>query len=481
MQTTTIQTTRRLSIDGGLQNTTTATACIHPRRRSVDSLPVECIFNTILTRRHPSPMLSLVDSISPYYYNNHSSHSTVVQRTATMPQERPTRKWAAAGALLLLIVLLSLLLKIDNIDEGLPPIHRQQLSSNHSLTADDAPAPDFWKYAYVIVTYHKSGHQLSHKLVGYLEKNQPPGGHLRRTFFKPRDKVNVLSKCSELSLLPETITVIEAPEFHCHEEQLANLLMHNPDPKGHQKWGVKIIHLVRNPFTMAVSNYHYHSQDPTPEPFVHWKNPCDSLTEKNIDNPILSHPLMRIPMDGKVIPVTRPIMTHDDFENMVNDCYSLYQTKPDLTTATYYQHLRALDPEEGLRIATTDKFNHIALMTSDLLMFNRVQQFSWTHQELHLITMPMDDWIERPGESMFKFLNFVFHDHIMPDQKKKTVSERYAKGFFKEAQESNHVTTGKFENTAELIESLRRDAVFGGPLRRIEALLEEVVRLENLE
>lgn len=57
---------------------------------------------------------------------------------------------------------------------------------------------------------------------------------------------------------------IYSPDLFCTPEELAHLLLESGD--GHyakHDRGVKIIHLVRNPFAMAVSNYHYHAQIPT--------------------------------------------------------------------------------------------------------------------------------------------------------------------------------------------------------------------------
>ena len=405
-----------------------------------------------------------------------------------MSMDVRSKKRTAAGAVVAVVILFLLVIHSfqNHVYEYLPP------SSARSLAAVD-DNPHFWNYAYVIVTYHKSGHILSHTLRDHLQKQiKTFGVNLRRNSVLPRRKFNVLTKCSDLTLGPGTVTIIEAPEFHCHEQQLANILMDNPDPK-HFKLGVKIIHLVRNPFSMAVSNYNYHSQDPSPEPFVHWKNPC-SLERKytgpvaDLVTPVLSSPMMGIRIDGELPARPLPIMTHQDFDNIFNDCNSLYQTKPGLKNATYYEHLRALDPTEGLRMATTDKFTHIALMANDLLMFSRVKQLErercaerpWRRQKLHLITMPMQDWIDQPRKSMYKYLEFLFHGH-MPDNQKHKISKMYESNFFRKSLVANHITTGQSADSAELMEHLRRDAVFGGPLARIEALLEEVLQLESVD
>ena len=47
------------------------------------------------------------------------------------------------------------------------------------------------------------------------------------------------------------------------EDQLAQLLLEGGRNHTSYDRGVKVVHLVRNPFSMAVSNYHYHAQIPT--------------------------------------------------------------------------------------------------------------------------------------------------------------------------------------------------------------------------
>jgi hypothetical protein len=354
--------------------------------------------------------------------------------------------------------------------------------------------PHFWKYAYIIVNYHKSGHSLSDVLVKHINSNlRPFGGDLRRNDFQPRSH---FTKCNEISFPPGTITVIGRPEFHCNTEQLRDLLMNHPDPKI-TKWGVKIIHLVRNPFTMAVSNYHYHSQNPTPEPFENWKNPCSGLTQPPVGStdatlidlaaPLLSHPKVKIRVNGKA-PQLQPVMTHEDFKNIVDDCYSLYQTKPGLENATFNEHLRSLDSTEGLRMATAEKMNNIVLMAIDLLLFIRVHNLvkasspNHINGDIEVKTLSIDDFIHQPGSSMYGVYDFIFKD-LLPEETKIIRSQTYEQSYLREREShhymNNHITYGKFEDTVALMEYLRKDAVFGPPLTRIEALLDEILYQES--
>ena len=431
------------------------------------------------------------------------------------------RRWGGGVHALTLTLLIAglLIVYISQLDSNV--IHPQSFGLRNSndepraLSTTDDDNPHFWKYAYVFVAYHKSGHHLSHTLRNYLQQDlrEHFGSRLKFGHVDVRGSYDASTKCTELALAPGTITIIEAPEFQCHKEQLAKMMMNNPfdhpDPDtssdsihpkrgvkdpAHQKWGVKVIHLVRNPFGMAVSNYHFHAQDPTPEPFVHTANPCESLTKhvgsggdeaEDLEAHSLEHPSFSI--NGKA--QRESIMDHQDFDNIIQDCQTIYQQRPGFEQATYYDHLRKLDPQLGIRLSTTDKFNHIALMATDLLMFNRVREYQskwksqrpWVkHEDFNLITMTMDDWIEHPADSMYTFLQFMFHDTI-PHKTKLTISKRYEDSYFKKMPTSNHVTTGKHSDTEELIEYLRRDEVFGGPLTRIEDLLNEMLNIEHQE
>ena len=74
--------------------------------------------------------------------------------------------------------------------------------------------------------------------------------------------------CARIYLQTGAIMVQHAPDFFCSPEQLKNILLEGGDGHGNNGTlfndrGVKVVHLVRNPFAMAVSNYHYHARVPT--------------------------------------------------------------------------------------------------------------------------------------------------------------------------------------------------------------------------
>ncbi|KAK1740782.1 ribosomal RNA large subunit methyltransferase [Skeletonema marinoi] len=296
---------------------------------------------------------------------------------------------------------------------------------------------------------------------------------------QPRGHFNSQTKCSEMSFAPGTITVIGGPELHCSTEQLRDILLSHPDPK-RPKWGVKIIHLVRNPFTMSVSNYNYHRQDPTPEPFVHWKNPCDAGevgsnkdTLKDLAAPLLSQPKVKIRVRGQ-LPLVQPIMKREDFKNIEDDCSSLYQTKPGMENATFYEHLRTLDPTEGLRMATADKMNNIVLMAVDLIKFKRVRELvkasnpNHINGDMEVKTISMDDFIHQPGRSMYQVYDFVFND-LLSEETKITRSKTYEQSYLQQREShhemNNHITYGNSLHTV-MVKRNRQSQNFreGAPL-----------------
>ena len=56
------------------------------------------------------------------------------------------------------------------------------------------------------------------------------------------------------------MAVQAAPDFFCYVSVLAEQLLRNNDGSLREKKGVKIIHMVRNPYALAISNWMYHAQ-----------------------------------------------------------------------------------------------------------------------------------------------------------------------------------------------------------------------------
>ena len=104
-------------------------------------------------------------------------------------------------------------------------------------------------------------------------------------------------------------------------------------------------------------------------------------------------------------------------------CQSLYQSTASMENATFYEHLLKLNHWDGLRLATaqmiiSSSFANEYLAGGDILrMANNLIKFenlltspSIPHEErdnLHLLTISMDDYITSPKNTTMKFLDFM--------------------------------------------------------------------------
>jgi len=85
-------------------------------------------------------------------------------------------------------------------------------------------------------------------------------GNWNNSFQRAR-KYHSKTNCPDhFQLTGGAIYLQEAPDFYCSDVDLAEGML----GLGEQESGkTKIVHLLRNPFDMVLSNYFYHAQDPT--------------------------------------------------------------------------------------------------------------------------------------------------------------------------------------------------------------------------
>lgn len=397
----------------------------------------------------------------------------------------------------------------DSIDDFLQPKSSPQwlsqvanaIDSRSSSSANDYP------YSVIIISYHKTGHDLQMDLVDYLVNEFHDVGPQLTEFGnkspvkRRRHPPNV--PCARIGKYMETGSIIvqHAPDLFCTPEELLDMLLgHNRDNGERRQLqldrGVKVIHLVRDPFQMAVSNYHYHAQLPTPESWIQYQNPCDTEYHEQgqyIGNygdmiaPTLSkstYESLNLQLDGR-------LLLPQDFDAIRHDCETLYQTKDGLQNANLLEHLLNLDPPEGVRLATSEMmiqgYNNggdILRMANNIIKLKQAQmKYAQQYQTddidnnyrgLHIYTMSLDDFIARPAESAHRFFDFVLdskntalHDRI------DTASRSYWQHYNdKKLDNSNHITHGKAGDGELLKEYLRQDSVFGPTLHKIELLVQ---------
>ncbi|KAL7541507.1 hypothetical protein ACHAWF_006952 [Thalassiosira exigua] len=205
-----------------------------------------------------------------------------------------------------------------------------------------------------------------------------------------------------------TIYVQESPDFFCDEEDMLKSL-------AKVGGGTKIVHFVRNSFDMALSNYFYHSQDPTPEPWVHEDDPCQSLYQNGES---LSSHVMPTLASWANATSGAPDVTQRQMDDIVELCRSLYRSKGPLEQATFYQHLTNLSKSDGLRLATAQMTvasgwgnGHLAggdvlRMANNVILFEKLKNAPGSN--VQLMTVALGDFIGDAANSTMRFLDFVF-------------------------------------------------------------------------
>ena len=257
-------------------------------------------------------------------------------------------------------------------------------------------------------------------------------------------------------LLPNRVYVIKltAPDFLCHlgthqdvlllesknSNDVGNSIPNNPQ--------TKIVHFVRDPLDMAVSNYLYHSQDPTPEPWVFDHYPC--VFDHDFLNFVMKSPKQLI--SKKEVAMLRdlcdtllpPLKFRNDAEKKQweeewkqktkarREEYPLYHGSPIPTSRTvtddYYQGLQSLTTSDALRLATLQLLVSKGGPGCDLLrMANNVVRFDeWQTEMLQnqqnklqfrknnnvIMTLTMNqDWTPEKYEgSLVRVTEFVLND-----------------------------------------------------------------------
>jgi hypothetical protein len=134
-------------------------------------------------------------------------------------------------------------------------------------------------HAILMIHYHKTGFVLSRHLRShsikqlnqYISDERLPSS---LNFTIPQDKswgsIQQPRKFGEthcpdyFRLNRGVINVQESPDFYCSVDEMAKILLDDQyGNETHSREGTKIVHFVRNPYSMVLSNYYYHAQVPT--------------------------------------------------------------------------------------------------------------------------------------------------------------------------------------------------------------------------
>lgn len=326
-------------------------------------------------------------------------------------------------------------------------------------------------YSHLIIQYHKTGHALAYSLTNRIKEDEDTVfAKVQHDPLLKRDH-DKKTKCPHMNLKPGMVYVQAGPDFFCDIDILAEELLQG----GEKKRGIKIIHLVRNPFDMAVSNYKYHAQDPTPERWVKGLDVCSAQ-----ENPY--YPELFIRTLG-----SSGIMKYQDFGSILQLCHSLFQTEPGSEKKGYYSHLRHLDPVKGLLLATTHQMRgqdgDIARMANNIIKLRQLQQLEAQanvaqhhlvpEKRIQVLTLAMEEFNLKPKETAMRFLDFLVSDTSPPEVIER-IASKYEQSYLYMLNAGNHIhiTTGS-EDNAMLEASLREHELFGGILGNIERLVNQ--------
>ena len=128
------------------------------------------------------------------------------------------------------------------------------------------------QYRILMLHYHKTGFVLSRQLLRShaVEHFATPSRQQPETFRIPEKSWGSIqlprhheegTSCPDVFRLEGgMINVQESPDFYCDVEEMARVLLDEDEVA--RTRGTKIVHFVRDPLSMALSNYYYHSQDP---------------------------------------------------------------------------------------------------------------------------------------------------------------------------------------------------------------------------
>lgn len=290
-----------------------------------------------------------------------------------------------------------------------------------------------------------------------------------------------LALTEDFSLRDSTMYAQESPDLFCSDQDILESLALS------HKGGTKIIHFVRNPYEMVLSNYFYHSQDPTPEKWVHNDDPCEHLYDDG--NTLGSYVLPTLAKEsGKSL----DFLT-SQLDGIGSMCQELFRSQRSLQNSTFYDHLVQLDKYDGLRLSTAQmvaasgKSNgywaggDVLRMANNIIRFKRLKEASDENNKVELYTVIMGDFIKNMANSTYDFLNFVFgeDDTTIPKERlweaAKYQEDKYAK---KKEKDTAHVTQTNEEDQkvkSMLKEQLQTDPHLSFILNMTEALVNEAL------
>lgn len=330
----------------------------------------------------------------------------------------------------------------------------------------DAQPPKFdpSSYAYLIIHYHQTGRNLAHELrdimvsaaqYGFdkpthfnngVDGESLPKSNRKQNAFNPKIHEEETGCPYGMDLSPGMIATQGSPNLFCDVNVLAEYLLRNNN-MFQEKRGVKIIHLVRNPFIMALNNWMYHVKDNPPmEKWVEKINPCSPIElwhERQSIGDLVQSTLLSSG-NGNGDP-TSTIMQYSDLAAIQNQCSSLYQQSAESKEWNYHQHLRKLGSFSALILSTTHMLlqgqtgGDILRMASNIIKLRQVQRLEdqirlskhvvgQEDKMIQVITISIEEFIQQAKTTTLKVLDFALQDSA-PMEVKERLASQYEEEF----------------------------------------------------
>ena len=353
--------------------------------------------------------------------------------------------------------------------------------------------PNNW--IYLIIHYHKTGHDLSRSLRDFITNSTELELHSNQeeNVFARRHH-DQYTKCpKDVDMRRSMIYVQVSPNFFCDVRILAKELLSQK-----KKTKIKIIHLVRNPFSMAISNFNYHSAYPVIEPWVMTADPCSDEKFFGVQRyPDLLLPTFLQPQEV----IGGPVMHPDDFQGLSDKCHSIFRNSFNRAGSekwNYYNHLRHLDPTQGLELATIQMCasgtsgGDILRMANNIIKLKEIEQQLALEdctgtgvpcgERIHILTLSLDWFIQDPYGMTLRFLDFALGNAVTKGEKIR-IAQRYRQSYYRKVSGGDsHITKGKNVETAKgnadpvLLESmLRQHELLGRVLGNVEKIVDDAL------
>ena len=414
----------------------------------------------------------------------------------TIKQRRPSRV-IVVGLCLTSLLIATLLLAVNDTTKSLQHI-RRQLQIDTGIAQSDAMQPqqeqyDPNYYAYLIIYYHRTQYDLARLLHDTLvsstgETNNAPLSNKKHIAFQDRQHEEMTGCPHGLDLLPGIIHVQSSPNLFCDTSVLVEYLLRNSNI-WQEKKGVKIIHLVyQNPFQLAVNNFLYHSQEPSPERWVK-KSKLDICTpEMWYDKQSLGDLIEPTLLQG-----SEPIMQYTDFQTIDDTCTNLYRATDESKSWSYYSHLKKLPPEQAIELSTTHFMTQgktdgdLLRLSNNIIKLRQVQQLedqirlsqhvlsnNMKDKMIQVMTMSMEEFQDQPRESISRYINFALED-LLPLEVKESIATNFEQSYTTRIKAAVS-GANDVEKKSALEAYLRNHELFGRVLGNIERLVGGALR-----